>query len=253
MPTSTGLGSISTSSGADDLAIIEVDQNFLVLIPSRFPPIKLYARVANDEEATAAFTVLEDMTNPRLRQKTRLQGVSGPAGPDPPQLQNWNHAPFAYPNPGGSRFFSAATPALELFGDLQTALAVSVRKREAFLSSTGEVPMGLDMRVLTRRVKGRFVDCRAWPTGLEQEERRSRARFILERDVDGLIFSPDERPTATGVAVISGLTLDRAVQGDHFRFAWDGERIGSLYAFRNGVEIDPSVLALPELNRALAA
>lgn len=253
MPTSTELGSISTFSGADSSPVVDVDQSFLVLIPSRFPPIKLYARVANDEKMASAFTELEDMTNPRLREKVRIQGVAGPAGPEAPRLQNWNHAPFAYPNPDGTRFFSAATPALELFADLQTALAVSVRRRESFLSSTGEIPMGLDMRVLTRRVGGRFADCRGWPVSLEQDECRARAKLFLDSDVDGLLFNPVERPTATGIAVISGRTLERALQGDHFRFVWDGERISSLYAFRDGLEIDPVALFLAKQNDALAA
>jgi hypothetical protein len=33
------------------------------------------------------------------------------------------------------------------------------------------------------------------------------------------------------LAVLNGEVLERSVQADHFRFAWDGERIRSLYSF----------------------
>lgn len=245
MSISTALDSTSTPS-EDDLPTVEVDQEFYLLIPSRFPPIELYERVANDAEQDNAFKEIEALTNPRLREKARILGVSSPGDAEPPQLQNWNHAPFTYPNPDGTRFFGPATPALELFDELQTALAVSVRKREAFMTSTGEVAMGLDMRVLVRRVTGLFADCRPLGVELEREVRWKAGRALLEKRVDGLLFRPEERPSATGVAILNGQALGRAIQGDHFRFAWDGERVKSLYAFRDGVVISPESLRSAE-------
>lgn len=253
MSISTELGSTSTFNAAVDVPVIEIDASFYLLIPSRFPTIRLYERIANDEAMSAAFEELEGMTNPRLREKERILGVQGGADTESPALQNWNHAPFTYPNPDGTRFFSSAASALELFDDLQTALAVSVKKREAFLDATSQGPTGLDMRVLSRHVRGRFADCRGWGAGLALEERRKRALPLLEAGLDGLLFQPEERPSATGVAVLSGLTLGRAVQGDHFRFAWNGERINTLYAFRNGLEIDPKTLGSAQSDEALAA
>jgi len=237
----TESGNTSTLSVADDAPIVTVEQDFYLLIPSRFPPIELYARIANDEGHAAGIADIEAITNPRLREKARILGAADCETQDP-TYQNWNHAPFTYPNPDGTRFFSAATPALELFDELQTALAVSVNKRERFLASTDQGAMGLDMRVLTRRVKGRFADCRAWGAGLERSDRWGRARQFLDVGVDGLLFRPDERPTATGIAVLSGIPLGRAMQGDHFRFAWDGERIRALYAFRDGSVVLPEAL-----------
>ena len=243
MSISTESDSTSTPS-EDDLPIVEVDQEYYVLIPSRFPPIELYERIANDPEHDAAFKEVEALTNPRLREKARLVGGSGPGETEPAHLQNWNHAPFTYPNPDGTRFFGPATAALELFDELQTALAVSVRKREAFLSSTNEVPMGLDMRVLVRRVTGRFADCRGRGVEPDREVRWRAGRALLEKQADGLLFRPEERPSATGNSILRGQALGRAIQGDHFRFAWDGERVKSLYAFRDGVVVLPESLGV---------
>ena len=53
------------------------------------------------------------------------------------------------------------------------------------------------------------------------------------------------------ICVLDGNVLERAVQGEHFRYAWDGERVSSLYAFNDsGADeenlIDPQKLASEE-------
>jgi len=99
------------------------------LIPSRFPPVSVYeGLVANDR--LEDLVEVENATNPRLHSEKRLRA----AYPDPaePKLQNWNLAPFKYLNPEGSRFFDPTRPALELADDRQTALAVSLARRQAF-------------------------------------------------------------------------------------------------------------------------
>lgn len=227
-------------------APLEIAETFNTLIPSRFPPVKLFSRLS--DELHEELSDLESITNPRIRERERLLNGVRAVDVSSPLVQNWNHAPFAYDNPEGSRFFGSERPALELSDDLQTALAISVRKRERFLLRTCEASTDLDMRVLSRPVRGRFLDVRCWDPTLAQDERRERARSVLagREDVDGLLFRPPERLTATCVAILNGATLDRAVQGEHFRFVWDGKRVRALYAFGNGVEISPEDLPSPE-------
>ena len=229
-------------SAEDDLKVVGVDAVFYTLIPSRFPPVALFERIANEAEQEA-IAHIESLTNPRIRERRRALQTDD-VDVDSPRFQNWNHAPFAYRNPEGSRFFGPEAAVLELSDDLQTALAVSVRKRETFLFRTLEARKNLDMRVLSRRVGGRFADLRRFEPQLSLEDRLALGRRVLALESDGLLYTPPERPSATCVAILNPSGLGPAVQGDHFRFVWDGERIRSLYSFSGpGLVIDPQGLA----------
>ena len=92
---------------AEDHQIVDVNQTFFTLIPSRFPTIDVFARVANDRSGELA--ELESLTNPRLRERDRLLSGAQVVDGNGPLLQNWNHAPFTYHNPEGSRFFEAGS------------------------------------------------------------------------------------------------------------------------------------------------
>ena len=225
---------------ADEFIAKDIEQPFFTLIPSRFPTIDVFARVANDR--SHALAEIESLTNPRLRERDRLMNGAQVVDGNGPLLQNWNHAPFTYPNPDGTRFFDADRPALELAADMQTALAISIRKREMFLSKTGEAPIGLEMRELSRQVRGRFVDGRDWDPELDLAERRRRGRQIAEAGFDGLLFRPAERPSGLCVSVLRGDVLERAVQRDHFKFVWDGSRVRTVYSFASDVQYSPEDL-----------
>jgi hypothetical protein len=220
--------------------LVELDETFLNLIPSRFPPVALFQRIANNRDDDVA--QIESLTNPRLREKERLLSSAAAVDLDSPLVQNWNHAPFTYLNPEGSRFFSPEVAVLELADELQTALAISVGKRELFLGRTTEDTTGVDMRVLSRRVRGRFVDCSGRSSGTDPAGLRAVGRSVLESRADGILFRPIERPSARCLAILNGETLDRAIQGEHFRFTWNGTRIISLYSFNTGKVIEPDQL-----------
>lgn len=245
MPTSSRFATISTSTAADDPSSRAVEGTFYRLIPSRFPPQDLYARIAQGR--AAEWTEIEADTNPRLRAQERILG-SRIDGPAPDRFQNWNHAPFAYGSAReGTRFWPPGVPALELVADIRTALAVAVARRERFMSFTDEPATELDMRVLSHPVKGVFADATHLDRHASEEERRALGRKVLELDVDGLRFHPVERPAGEGVAVLSTRPLGRSAQATHFRFLWDGLRIAGIYSFDTGETIPPGEMdAVPE-------
>lgn len=210
------------------------------LIPSRFPPVSLYETlVANDR--IDELVEVENLTNPRLQAQQRLGSLAEPATAD--RLQNWNHAPFAYSNPEGSLFFGPGRPCLELAADKQTALAISVSRRERFLRRTQEPVVGLDMRMLVHPVSGSFLDLRPLGADLTHDDRRKVGEAV-PRDVAGILYHPAERPAGTCVAVLTGSALGRSVQANHYRFFWNGERMTKLYAFDDaGSVLTPEALA----------
>lgn len=223
--------------------VVEVDDVFHNLIPSRFPPVSVYERIAGGRDDL--FYKIEEMTNPRVREKDRLTRGLAPVDQEQARFKNWNHAPFVYPNPEGSRFFGADRNLLELASDLQTALAIAVNKRETFLSSTKQPSTYIEMRQIVRPVRGSYLDVRGTDTSA-REGRLEIGKRALEENLDGILFNPFERPSATGIAVFKPECLGKADQGEHFKFIWNGNRISVLYRFREDAVYEPDELALPE-------
>lgn len=232
-----------------DLPVVEIDQRFHNLIPSRFPTVRLYERISGGRDDL--FAAIEELTNPRVREKERLTHGLAPVDQDQPRFKNWNHAPFVYPNPEGSRFFASDRNVVELAGDLQTALVVSVARRELFLARTAEPSTFLEMRQIVRPVRGRFLDARNRLDISERADRLSLGKKVLAEGLDGMLFSPSERPSGTGAIVLKPECLGKPDQAEHFKYIWNGNRITVLYAFGSGKEVDPTELS--QENSVLAA
>jgi RES domain-containing protein len=230
-------------SAVADMPVVKIDDEFHNLIPSRFPTVRVYERIAGGRDDE--FAAIEELTNPRLREKERLTRGLAPVDQEHPRFQNWNHAPFAYPNPEGSRFYGAERNVLELAGDLQTALAISVARRETFLSRTKEPATALEMRQIVRPVRGSFLDARGWDGVLDRERRLSLGREVAAAGHDGILFNPAERPSATAIVALRPECLGRPIQSEHFKFIWNGQCISALYAFGSGENYSPSDLGLP--------
>ena len=212
------------------------------LIPSRFPPVAVYENlVASDR--FEALVAIESLTNPRLQSARRLEAASSGLSPDSPRLQNWNHAPFAYSNPEGSRFFLSERPCLELADTRQTALAISVARRQKFLGRTDEPPIGLDMRMLKTPAAGSFVDLRY----LDPETPLHECRKVgadVPAEAEGVLYRPPERPSAICVAILKASALGLSVQTEHYRYVWNGKKVATLYAFDNqGKELAAELLS----------
>lgn len=219
---------------------VDVNANWYRLIPSRFPPVSLYERVAPELD-WADIASIEELTNPRVQARKVLTGQAE-VNETSPRLQNWNHAPFTYLNPEGTWLLDPFIGALELSDSLQTALAGSVRKRELFLSRTSEPPLDLDMRVLCTRVKGSFADLRGLDPTLTQSARWRVGEGLLQSGRAGALFRSPYREAGTCLAVFAGEVLERSLQAEHFRFVWDGTMVKSVYSFDNAQTLLPEAI-----------
>ncbi len=211
------------------------DQDWYRLIPSRFPPVDVYERLA--PVLRAAAPEIEVLTNPRLAAKSRLTGGPASVNENSPRLQNWNHAPFAYTNPEGSYLLSPVRGVMEAAGDEEAALAIALRRRETVLSRTREPPLALAMRVLSTRIAGEFADLTAMALDMVQAARWKIGKQLLDAGTSGAVFRRAERPVAQFITVFNAALLERSVQGTHYRFVWDGTVIRSVYDFGSGREI----------------
>lgn len=181
----------------------------------------------------------EAVTNPRLTAKSRITGGDISADSASTRLQNWNHAPFSYPMPEGSYFLPAPYAVMELAADERAALARAVLRREEFLSRTDEPSCGVDMRMLTNKVKGNFVDLRGLPPDTSQGGRRLLGKQLFEDGAQGIVHHMAELPGHDFLCVFTSEALvEKAVQGAHYRFRWDGSTINRIFDFSSNADID---------------
>lgn len=190
------------------------------LIPSRFPTIDLYRRVAPPEAWDALFEC-ESMTNPRLRVPTN-DGAAGGG-------QNWNQAPFAYANPKGLTFVRPNDFGVELYATPEGALCASIERRTAFLSECNNPPTEIIARMLLTEFTGEFLDVRgrgAVEAGKDCYALSDRCRG--DETLAGIIFKSEMYPFCDAYAIFSQHALRRSTQERHFAYQWDGEKILSV-------------------------
>ena len=132
------------------------------LIPSRFPPVGLFDRVADAADLEAVFAI-EALTNDRLREEAGSLALvpleDRIAGPGTTPIM----AAFTHLNPEGSRFSDGSFGVYYCAETLETALAEVRHHREAFLRRTQEGPIRLQLRLYLADLDARLVDVRRRP------------------------------------------------------------------------------------------
>lgn len=215
------------SVGSLVLGAEELDESFFRLIPSRFPTVDVYRRIA----APSRWPILNEielLTNTRQKERTAILGSDVVDGA-PPRLQNWNHAPFVYIDPEGSHLVSGAYGVMELGTTKSVALAMAVARREIFLSATAQPPHALEMRMLRHPLRGRFA--RLGDLSKITQDERWVLGESLYQEWDGAVFDCPVASEGQTIAVFNSECLGKSIQGDHFRFWWDGSRIENIYNF----------------------
>ena len=129
------------------------------LVPSRFPPVGLFDRVAAPEDLDAVFE-LEAMTNDRLREEAGELALVPPED----RISGAGTAPimaaFTHINPEGSRFSDGSFGVYYCAQKLETALSEVRYHEERFLLRTGEGPLRLELRLYLADLDARLVDVR---------------------------------------------------------------------------------------------
>ncbi|MDR6379533.1 MULTISPECIES: RES family NAD+ phosphorylase [Paraburkholderia] len=155
------------------------------VIPTRFPAVNLFDRVASPEDFDALYA-LEAMTNDRLRTEVgeldlvpREERRFGPGyGPI--------MAALTHLNPLGSRFSDGTYGVFYCARSRVTAIAETRYHTARFLEATAEPPMRQQMRLYTVVAQGEVVDLRGDPK------------------LDLAVLSPDD--------YLAGQSLGRAVR-----------------------------------------
>lgn len=208
------------------------------VIPSRFPPIDPFRRMADPADLDAVWAV-EALTNERLREEagalTRVAPEDRAAGAGASLIMS----PFTHVRPYGGRFSDATFGAYYAARSLDTAIAETTYHRERFLSFTSEPPMHIDMRVLTAHLDGELHDLRTlrrirpelYHPG-EYCESQALARSLRDGGSVGICFQSVRDGDGECVAVLRPRILSHCRQTRHLTYVWDGSRIADVYEKR---------------------
>ena len=208
------------------------------VIPSRFPPIDLFERVADAGDLDAVIA-LESLTNDRLRQEAGDISLVPPADRVAGPGAGYIMAPFTHPAPGGGRFTRDGQGAYYAARTLDTAIAETSYHRARFMAATAQPPMRLDMRVLEADLDGRLHDVRGVHTtqpALYDAGDYSASQALGGRlraaGSDGVVYRSVRDPGGQCCAVFRPRRLRHCRATRHLWYAWDGQRIAAVYEAR---------------------
>lgn len=209
------------------------------VIPSRYPTIHLFERIADPAEWEALYWI-ESLTNPRLREEAgdinlvpREDRVSGPGA-------SVIMAPFTHLDAAGSRFADGTFGAFYAAAQLATSVAETRYHREIFLRATRQGPIELDMRCYLADVASRFHDIRGMRTRTPEiyDPDSYISSQVLGRRLklsgsNGLVYDSVRHPGGECLAVFRPRLIQNLRQGVHLRYVWDGSRISRVYELRD--------------------
>lgn len=205
------------------------------LVPSRFPPVGLFDRVANAGDLDAVYAI-ESLTNARLRDEVgKLQLVpenerqSGPG--TTPIMASFTHLAL-----DGSRFSDGYFGVYYAAKDIETALAETRYHRERFLQRTDEQPIDIDMRSYASEINTELHDIRGMQAELSAVydensygESQELARNLRHEDSNGIVYDSVRHADGECVGIFRANIPKPVVQGNHYCFQWDGNSIYNTY------------------------
>ncbi|HET8881081.1 MAG TPA: RES family NAD+ phosphorylase [Solimonas sp.] len=201
------------------------------IVPSRFPPVGLFDRVA-DADDLDAIAEIEGLTNPRLRDElgqldlvARNRRITG-AGATPIM------AAFTHLNAEGSRFSDGTYGVLYAAHEEVTAIRETVYHRARFLACTREPPLRVEMRCYKTGIRGSLHDLRrGYRTEHDPDSyvaSRALAHALRAEGSDGIVYRSVRNPGGECVAAFYPDIVLPHVQTRHYQYVWDGAAISDV-------------------------
>lgn len=201
-------------------------------IPSRFPPISVFEKVASAQDFDTLYAV-QALVNPRIRQEVGEIDLV----PKADRLFGHGSSPvmaaFCYLNPEGSRFSDGTWGVYYGAQTLETAVAEVSHHRSKFLAETSELPIDVDLRCYIAQVQAPLVDVRH-VAEIHAPDSYAASRELAKAQrasgVHGLLYRAVRDPGRECVAVFRPPAIKVPVtQGPHVTLCWDGQRIKAWY------------------------
>jgi hypothetical protein len=204
------------------------------IIPSRFPPIDLFERVADPADLESVYAV-EALTNARLRDETGELPLVAPEDRVSGRGSSWIMAPFTHVHGPGGRFSTTEFGAYYAARSVRTAIAETRYHRERFLRATNEPPIEVGMRVLHADLSAKLHDIRGESARLpavyhdsDYSAGQALATRLRALGSFGIVYDSVRDPAGQCAAVFRPIALANCRQAEHLGYVWDGARITSI-------------------------
>ncbi|MGA9012167.1 MAG: RES family NAD+ phosphorylase [Acetobacteraceae bacterium] len=208
------------------------------IVPSRFPPIDLFERIA-DPADWEVLIALESLTNDRIRDEVgnialvpAAERVSGPGS-------SVIMAAFTHPNPDGSRFSDGSYGVFYAGETLGTAISETRYHRARFMQATGQPRMELDMRVYAVELDGELHDISGKQPALalvyhpdNYAAGQALAVRLRAKGSSGIVYDSVRHIGGICAAVFRPRCLSNPRQERHLCYVWDGLAITTVYEKR---------------------
>jgi hypothetical protein len=218
----------------DATAIVVAWHPAFRIIPSRFPSVTIFDRVASPEDFDALYA-LEAMTNDRVRDEVgdlKLvppdQRIFGPgSGPI--------MAAFTHRNPDGSRFSDGLYGVFYAAQERRTAIAETQYHSANFLRATKQEPIRLEMRVYHVEVHGQFDDVQTLAVDDPILDKHAYgpaqvlARRLRARGASGIHYRSVRDPAGLCIAAFKTDVLSNCRHASQLLYQWDGTSIAAVY------------------------
>jgi RES domain len=213
-------------------------KNAVRIIPSIFPPISLFERVASPDQLEAVLAI-ESAFNPRLRDAAgdlslvpRDERVVGPGA-------GYIMAAFTHLSPEGSRFSNGTYGVFYAAQREPTAIAETRYHRERFMRATKQVRCELDMRVLTLTVRAPLHDLRGMKQVLPEVYRlddyagsQLLGGALRAGGSNGIVYDSVRHDGGRCIGAFRPRVLSHCAEQKHLRYLWDGSRIADVVEIR---------------------
>jgi hypothetical protein len=205
------------------------------IIPSRYPAVSLFDRVANPADLEAVLE-LEAKTNARIRDEvgdlTLVPVHERISGPNTSVIM----ASFTHLNPEGSRFSDGSYGVFYASRIRRTAIAETMYHRSLFMLATKQPRTELDMRLYHVRVAGELHDLRGLRRSFAAEYSASRyvasqafGRRLHMQHSTGICWDSVRQSGGECVAVFRPKALSDCVAVAHLCYVWNGSTFTGHY------------------------
>lgn len=209
------------------------------VIPTRFPAVNLFDRVASPQDFDALYA-LEAMTNDRLRTEIGELDLVPPGercfGPGCGPIM----AAFTHLNPSGSRFSDGSFGVFYCARERRTAIAETRYHAGLFLAATREAPLRQQMRLYTVIAHGEVVDLRDDRIALAGLDPRILApddyapgkalgRAIRAAGAPGIAYPSVRDPQGECLAALRTTMLRDCHHAAYLEYNWNGDAIDYVF------------------------
>ncbi len=208
------------------------------LIPTRYPPISLFERIANKNDWDALYA-LEGLTDPRLREEVgeissvpKSRRVTGPGA-------SVTMAPFSHFSKGRPTRFSDGTYGVYYAArEFQTALWEVAFHMARFHARTNDPALAVSYREYVGKIDKVMHDLTKgdWsaffnPSVVHYPESQALAKSLREHSSNGIVYPSVRNRRGQCIAAFYPDVVKIPIQGRHVELHWDGTNVDKWFDY----------------------